>query len=188
MTLFLRIRKLMKQLKTRLSKLSNRTKVIIALVVIALAVVGAFFAPPEGDATNTTGDLATTPTLTITHLVDTLSVNRKTTFNGIELTVTKAMEATKFSDDRKRASNYTVRVLIEESNPQQAVVGVDYPSLIRLQLPDGSSIAPKYVALKPALLPKSTQSGFVDFPLNSQIPLSSLLLSLGNQTTLAFSG
>lgn len=178
----------MKQLKAKFSNLSKRTKVIIALVIIALGVVGAFFAPPEGDANNITGDQITTPTLTITHLVDTLAVNRKTTFNGIELTVTKAMEATKFSDDRKRASNYTVRVLLEEHNPQQTVIGVDYPSLIRLQLSDGSRVAPKYVALKPAVLPKSTQSGFIDFPLDSQVPLSSLTLVLGNETTLALNG
>lgn len=178
----------MKQLKTKFSHLSSRTKVIIALVIIAVAVVGAFFAPPEGDGTTTTGDQPTTPTLTITHLVETLSVNRKTTYNGIDLTVTKVMEATKFSDDRKRASNYTVRVLIEEHNPQQTPIGVDYPSLARLQLSDGSSIAPKYVALKPALLPKSTQSGFIDFPLTIQVPLSSLTLQFGDKATLALGG
>lgn len=178
----------MKQLKARFSRLSHRTKVIIALVIIALAVVGAFFAPPEGDANNITGDQASTPTLTITNLVQTLVVNRKTTYNGIDLTVTKVMEATKFSDDRKRASNYVVRVLIEEHNPQQTVIGVDYPSLARLQLPDGSSIAPKYVALKPALLPNSVDSGFIDFPLTTQIPLSSLTLHFGNEATLALGG
>ena len=66
----------MSELKVRRPLLSPKMRVAIAIGVIALLVVLAFFAPPEGESTNVTGDQAATPTLSITHLVDTVTVNR----------------------------------------------------------------------------------------------------------------
>jgi hypothetical protein len=54
-------------------------------------------------------------------------------------------------------------------------------------LPDGQSIPPKLVSLAPLVLPGGSQSGFFDFPVNTQIVLSSLVLKMGNETTVAFS-
>lgn len=177
----------MAELKKKRPFLSSKVKVAIAIGVIAIAVVLAFFAPPEGESSNTTGDPATTPTLTITNLISTVTINRKVMLQGVDLTVTQVMEASKFSDDRKRIGNYTVRVLVQARNHSTAVLDVDYVSLVRLQLPDGSTVTPKYSSVLPIALPKSAQSGFIDFPLTTQVPLSSLMLHLGNDTTMALS-
>jgi hypothetical protein len=53
-------------------------------------------------------------------------------------------------------------------------------------LPDGQSISPKLVSLAPLFLPGGSQSGFFDFPVNAQVVLSTLMLKMGNETTVAF--
>lgn len=168
--------------------LSNKAKTIIAIIVIAIAVALVPFAPPEGESNNTTGDLPGTPTVGITNLLETVTVNRVVTLDGVTLTVTKAMVATKFSDDRKRIGNYTVRVLVLAHNSSSNILGVDYVSLVHLQLPDGTIVPTKYISVKPVSLPKSTQSGFFDFPLTTPLSLSALTLHIGNDTMFALGG
>jgi hypothetical protein len=172
----------MSELKVKRPLLSPRMRVVLALGVIAILVVLAFFAPSEGESDNVTGDQAVTPTLTITHLVDTLTVNRSALLNGMHITVTKVMEAEKFSDDRKRAGTYTVRVLVQAANDGTAPIGVQYDQLVRLVLPDGTEIVPQLISVKPLALPHTSQDGFFDFPVSSQVPLSSLALRLAGES------
>ncbi len=167
-------------------RLSGRAKTIIAVVIIAIAVVLAFFAPPEGDSTNTTGDLPSTPTVVVTNQLSALPLNRQTVVGAIQLTLTQAVLATKFSDDRRPGGVYVVRVQALAHNPQNTVVGVNYVDLVRLQLPDGTLVAPKFLSVKPASLPKSTQSGFFDFPVSTPVNLAQLTLHVGN-TSIPFS-
>ena len=168
--------------RRRFPRLSGRTKTIIALVVIALAVVAAFFAPPEGDSNNITGDPPPgTPTVTITNPVGSMSVHHAFTVQGVHFAVTQVQEAQKFSDDRQRGGNYVVRVWLTAHNPQQQVAGVKYESLVRLQLADGMQVAPKYISLAPSFLPGSSQQGYFDFPVPTTEPLTSLSLHFGTQ-------
>src|SRR5258708_26931574 len=154
---------------------SHRAKIFLAIAIIAIVVVLAiFFAPPEGESNNVTGDPATTPTVSITNLVASVTVNRATTLQGVHLTVISVMEASKFSDDRKRSGAYTIRVSVQTHNDGALPVGVDYASLVRLSLPDGTMIAPKYISVKPVSLPKSIQLGYFDFPITTQLPLAHL--------------
>src|SRR5579884_601118 len=162
----------MSELKVKRPLLSPKMRVALGIGIIAVLVVLAFFAPPEGETNNVTGDQAVTPTLTITHLVD---------------SVTKVMEAEKFSDDRKRAGTYTVRVLVRATNAGAEPVGVQYDQLVRLVLPDGTAIAPKLIGVTPLALPHTSQNGFFDFPISSQVPLSALTLRLTDQS-ISFSG
>ncbi len=166
-------------------RLSGRAKTIIAIVIIALAVVLAFFAPPEGDSTNTTGDLPNTPTVSVTNQLSVLPLNRQAMLGAVQLTLTQVTLATKFSDDRRPGGVYVVRVLALAHNTQSTVVGVNYANLVRLQLPDGTIVAPKLISVAPASLPKSTQSGFFDFPVSTVVNLSQLTLHLGN-TSISF--
>lgn len=169
------------QRRKRRPRMSGRTKTIIALVVIALAVVAAFFAPPEGDSDNITGDMPNTPTVTITNMLNSINVNHSFTMQGVQFNVTQIQEAQKFSDDRQRGGNYVVRVWMLVHNTQNQVTGINYSPLVRLQLFDGSLVAAKYISIHPSLLPKSTQKGFFDFPVTNVQPLSSLTLHFGNQ-------
>jgi hypothetical protein len=171
----------------RLPQLSGRAKTIIALAVIAVAVVLAFYAPPEGDSDNITGDEPSTPTVTITNVVSSIPLKQQAMLNGMQLTLTQAVEASKFSDDRRPGGNYVIRVQVVATNTLDSTLGVNYESLVRLQLPDGTMVAPKYISVHPSSLPKSTQNGYFDFPVSAPIPLSALILHLGNGETVAFS-
>lgn len=170
-------------------RLSHRAKVIIALVIIGIGVVVAlFFAPPEGDSNNITAD--TIPaTLTVTNLIGSIQVNRGADYNHASITVVGAQQASKFSDDRKRSGTYTIRVSlsVKTDKGQQSPVGIDYASIARLQLASGQLIAPKLVNMTPSILPGQTYTGFIDFPTNTPVNLSSLALQLGNSASVSFS-
>ncbi|GAC1393780.1 MAG: hypothetical protein NVSMB38_23370 [Ktedonobacteraceae bacterium] len=169
------------------SRLSPRTRTLLAIAVIAIAVVLAFHGPSEGESDNVSGDPAVIPTVGITNMVDSLIVNKSVEVHGLHLVVAQVMEATKFSDDRKRSGTYTVRVMMHTRNNGSSPVGIQFDSYIRLVLADGQVITPKYISLLPVTLPNSLRAGFVDFPLVSQVPLSSLALRFGNDATMTLS-
>ncbi len=169
--------------------LSPRVRVILALAAIALLVliVISFF-PRERDSTIVIGDTVG-PTVTATNFVGTLVVNRSFDYNNVRYTVARVTQASAFSDDHKPAGVYTVRVdmLAHSDSSLQNPIGINYASLVRLVLPGGQSISPKLVSLAPLFLPGGSQSGFFDFPVNTQVVLSTLALKMGNETTIAFS-
>lgn len=168
--------------------LSRRARIILALAIIAIAVVVSFFLPPERDAANVTGD-ALPITVTITNPVGNINVNRGVDFNQVHFTVTNVIQAKAFSDDRRSVGVYTIRVeLVAQSKQElQGPVGIDFPSLARLQLADGQLISPKLVNMSPVFLPKQSVHGYIDFPVASPVNLASLTLRLGSVTTLSFS-
>lgn len=170
-------------------RLSHRTKVIIALVIIGMAVVFALlFAPPEGDSNNITAD--TIPaTLTVTNLVGSITVNRGADYKHVYITIASVLQASKFSDDRKRTGAYTIRVHLtaQTDKGQQSPVGIDYAAITRLQLADGQLIEPKLVSMSPNVLPNQTFTGFIDFPVDAPVTLSSLTLHLGGNSSVLFS-
>jgi hypothetical protein len=169
--------------------LSPRARVIVALAAIALLVlIVVFLFPRERDSTIVIGDTVG-PTVTATNFVGTLVVNRSFDYNNVHYTVARVSQASAFSDDHKPAGVYTIRVDVQASsdNSLNNPVGINYPSLVRLVVPDGQSISPKLVSLAPLFLPGGSQSGFFDFPVNTQVVLSTLVLKMGNETTVAFS-
>ena len=168
---------------------SPRARVILALAAIALLVlIVVVFFPRERDSTIVIGDTVG-PTVTATNFVDTLAVKRSFDYNNVQYTVARVSQASAFSDDHKTAGAYTVRIDVQASSDSslQSPIGINYPSLVRLVLPDGQSISPKLVSLAPLFLPGGSQSGFFDFPVNTQVVLSTLALKMGNETTIAFS-
>ena len=169
------------------SRISPRMRTVIAIAVIAVAVVLAFHGPSEGESDNATGDPAFVPTVGITNMVDSLAVNKSVDVKGLHLTVSQATEAKNFSDDRKRAGTYTVRVMMHTKNNGSQPVGVQFDGYLRLVMANGQVIVPKYISLVPVTLPNSTREGYADFPLVSQIPLSSLTLHFGNDATMTLS-
>ncbi len=168
------------------ARLSPRARTIIAIAVIAIAVVLAFHGPSEGESDNATGDPAFVPTVGITNQVDTVMLNKSVVVQGLNLRVSQVTEASKFSDDRKRAGTYTVRVMMHAKNTSSQPIGIQYDSYLKLVLPNGQLIAPKYTSLLPLTLPNGTRDGYSDFPLDSQVPLSSLSLRFGGDTTMTF--
>jgi len=169
-------------------RLSPTARVVIALAIIGLAVVLSFFLPGgHEDASNVTGDTVPS-TAVVTNFVSTLTVNHSVDFNHVHFTVTRVTQAAAFSDDLKRGGKYTVRVELQARtvNGNQAPVGIDYPALVRLLTPDNQAIAPKLVSIAPLVLPNQSQNGYIDFPVNTQVDLSSLMLRLGSGAMVAF--
>ncbi|HLI09128.1 MAG TPA: hypothetical protein VKV40_21370 [Ktedonobacteraceae bacterium] len=162
---------------------SPRVRTMIGIVIIAILVVFTFlFAPKEQDPNVGLASDPSTPTVGITHLVGTLTVNRGVEVQGVRMTVTQVQEATAFSDDTKPGGTYIVRVSLQTVNNGQQTIGIRYDQLARLVLPDGEVLAPKLVNLSPAELPQSQQDGYIDFALTGQVNLSSLTLRLGSAT------
>ena len=169
-------------------RLSPRARVVIALAIIGLSVVLSFILPGgHEDASNVTGDTGPS-NAAVTNFVSTLTVNRSVDFNHVHFTVTSVTQAAAFSDDLRRGGKYTVRVELQARsvNGNQAPVGIDYPALARLLTPDGQVIAPKLVEIAPLVLPNQSQSGYIDFPVNTQVDLSLLMLRLGSGAMVAF--
>ena len=168
----------------------SRVRVTLALVVIGLGVVFTLlYAPKEQDPNiGLTADPAP-PTVGITNLVGSLKVNRSTTYRNVTFTVTQVQEATAFSDDRKRNGTYTVRVEVhaQPGTALQSPTGMDYASLVRLQLTNGETIAPKLISLLPLVMPQQAKDGYFDFPVSTNIPLPSLTLRIGDTNTIGFS-
>jgi hypothetical protein len=166
------------------SRMSPRMRATIGVIVIALAVVGAFLGPKDSgsDSENVLGDPATTPTVVVSNVVGNVTFKHSVTVQDVHFTFTRATEASNFSDDLQRGGNYTVRVYVSATNTSSAPAGVLYNQIVRLTLPDGQSVAPKYISVAPNMLPKQTQVGFLDFPLSSQMPLNPMMLHIGNET------
>ena len=180
---------IMPQMQTKPPLLSSRARTSIGVAIIALVIFLALrYAPPEGEANNVSGDLPATPTVSVTNLQQTIVVKRDIFYKGVQLHITDVMLASKFSDDRKRSGIYTIRVLVQTRNSTQVPVGIDYASIVRLVLPGGETIEPKYVSIKPVELPNRPQSGFIDFPAAQQIDLSALTLRFDSTTEVPFSG
>lgn len=179
----------MPQTQIRPPVLSSRTRASIGVAVIALVLFLALrYAPPEGEVNNVTGDLPATPTVSITSLQQTVVVKRTIFYKNVQIRVTDVMLASKFSDDRKRLGNYTVRVLVQTQNSTQVPIGIDYASIVQLMLPGGEMIHPKYLTVKPVELPTRPQSGFIDFPVSQPINLSMLTLRFDSTTEIPFNG
>jgi hypothetical protein len=164
-------------------------RVVLVVVGISFAVVVSFFLPKEQDPNIGLTSDPVTPTVGVTNPVGMLTVNRSVIYRDVTMTVTKVEEAGAFSDDRKRAGTYTVRVLvhIQPGAGVQSPIGIEYTSLVRLALANGQVISPKLVSLLPVVLPHQSKDGFFDFPVGTQVALSSLTLLIGSGTSVAFS-
>lgn len=175
----------MSEIRKKRRPISSRIGVLIAIATIMIVVILVlFYAPPESDSNNVTGDLPATPTLGITNLVETVDMNYVFQYKGVDITITKAMIATNFSDDRKRGGTYTVRVMAKTENKGQNPTGIQYADIVHLALPDGTVIAPKRVSVKPLDMPGRPQTGYFDFPISTKIPLSSLTLRFDRETAI----
>lgn len=167
---------------------SHRGRVTIALIVIGIAVVLAFLSPDKEQDPNIFGTEPTTPTVSVTHVVGSLTVNKSITYSNVQMTVTQVQEASAFSDDQKQTGTYTVRVNVhfEPGQKLQSPVGIAYASVVRLMLSNGQDIAPKLVNASTVIFPQQPTDGYFDFPVNNQVPLTSLMLKVGSNTSVAF--
>jgi hypothetical protein len=160
----------------------------IVVLVMLVVLVGFMAYSHLPSAAGNGGTLTSlTPTPAQTNPVDSVEVNHSVDFSGVTMTVTRAGEAEGYSDDQKHQSKYIVRVYIQAQSKSESPVGIDYQALARLVLSDGTEIAPQLITLSPVVLPGQQQTGYLDFPVNQQVDLSTLSLRLGKKAQVLFS-
>lgn len=126
--------------------------------------------------------------------ITTFNVHRTATYAGLNFTVTSVQYADNFADDNIHASQGIVRLNMIAANKSPDHINVIYYDIARLLPPKGSPIAPTNVNLSVDPASNTSASGWIDFPISSAIPLSSLKLQLGSASlgetlvTIPFSG
>src|SRR5690242_3345343 len=84
---------------------------LVAAIVLLITILALLYAPPEGVSTNVSGDLPSgPPTIVVTNQLDSVTINRDIDFRGVHISLKNATLEKKFSDDRKRNGNYTLRI------------------------------------------------------------------------------
>ena len=136
-------------------------RVVLAIVGIGIAVILSFFLPKEQDPNIGLTTDSVKPTVGISRPVGSIMVNRSVVYRDVTIMVTKVEEAGAFSDDRKRAGIYTVRVSVhvQPGDTIQSPIGIEYATLVRLVLPDGEVISPKLITILPIVIPNQAKIG-----------------------------
>ncbi|EFH89592.1 hypothetical protein [Ktedonobacter racemifer] len=171
---------------------NERGKWVTLIWVSALMVVGIFgcmsysHLPRANDAQSNAIDTQLTPTPTATGLVDSIQLNKSVTVNDTQVTVNQVQQATGFSDVKKKAGNYTVRVYVTIKNVGKQVSGPQYDKVLHLKLADGTTVAPSFISASPTLVPGTYQNGSFDFGVSSPVTLSDLTLLIEDKS-LSFS-
>src|SRR6185437_11988246 len=96
-------------------------RTILGILIIALAVAFGVIYGPHYDTDNTTTGDSPVPTVTVTGLTGALNVNRSVVYQGVTITVTRAVQAQSFSDDGKSQyahTKYVLRVYLHVQAPQ----------------------------------------------------------------------
>lgn len=130
---------------------------------------------PSGSGTTQSGN-GGTPT---TSGPATEQLNLKFTYSSIDITVTSVQEASSFPDDSS-ASSGGIRVSIKDSNPTTKNANYLYGDVVRLVLPDGSTVAPVNEQNFEGPAPGISRDNWIDFAVTNQnIDLSKLVLLVG---------
>ncbi len=166
---------------------SNGTRTTLVMLVIAIVAVVILFMlyshlPRANSAAGTSSDLVT-PTPQMTGPVGSITLNRVVNVEGVNITINQVQQASNFSDLQGQASPYTLRVYIQTYNAGQEPISVNFKPNTRLLLPDGKAIAPTLITVSPLSLPKATQVGYLDFPLQQSARLSGMVLRFDSKTS-----
>lgn len=112
--------------------------------------------------------------------ITTFTVHRSATYAGLNFTVTSVQYASTFADDDIHSSQGLVRLNMTAANKSPDQINVIYYDIARLLVPHGNPIAPTNVNLSVDPASNTSASGWIDFPVSSALPLSSLKLQLGS--------
>ncbi len=180
----------MSQMNGEHSSATNGTRMLLIVFVVAIVSVVALFMvyshfPSANPAKGTFSDF-TTPIATPNNPISSLTVNRSVTVSGLQVTITKVQQAGSFSDAAKHSGRYTVRVYLVTHDAGQEPAEVDFVNRMRLLLPDGQAVAPQVLSIYPLTMPKASQVGFIDFPLQNTVPLSGVMVRFDTHTTVPF--
>jgi hypothetical protein len=126
--------------------------------------------------------------------ITTYTVQRTAHYADLTFTILNAQYTTYFTNDNIHAGPATARINLQVANKTRIPISVIYYDSVRLLLPNGNAIAPTNLQLSPDVQAGATIQGWMDFPVDKGIKLSSLEMQFGvaslNETlvTLPFSG
>jgi hypothetical protein len=120
-----------------------------------------------------------TPTAVVT---TTAQINQSITYTSDDITIVSVQEASSYSDDANPNSPVTLRLNIKEHNGTPNTIFLSYNNSFRLILPDKSSVPAGNSQHSGIIAQAVTQPNWIDFPLNSRVPISQLTLQLGGQS------
>jgi zinc ribbon protein len=123
---------------------------------------------------NTSGILATPPLASPT----TTQLNETVNYAGVDITILNAQQASSFSDDNNSSTNELVRLnLNEKAGP--AVGSFLYGDVMRLVLPDKTTIVPSRAQNDIGPEQGTTRTNWIDFTVPTNTKIDQLTLLLG---------
>jgi hypothetical protein len=164
------------------TRISPRTWTIIAIIVIIIATIVVIISGPDEEEHDSLFGNDSQPTVVVKNLVNSQNIDQRITYNGMQLVFTNVSQASSFSDDRHSdyVKGYTVRVLVQATNPSTQIIGTDYSSLVSLRLPSGASVKPELISINAESMPGKTQDGYFDFAVTEKVDLSTLIVTIGD--------
>lgn len=115
--------------------------------------------------------------------ISTVNVGRSAIYADLNVTLVNVQDAAFFSDDPIHAGQATVRATVRVNNSTANTVVITYYDVARLLVPGHQPVAPTNLNLSAAPQAKTTQTGWIDFPVAKNIDLNSLQLLFGNAAT-----
>ncbi len=123
---------------------------------------------------NTSGILATPPLASPT----TTQLNETVNYAGIDITIVNAQQASSFSDDNNSSTNELVRLNLNEK-AGSAVGSFLYGDVMRLVLPDKTTIVPSRAQSDIGPDQGTTRKNWIDFTVPTNTKIDQLTLLLG---------
>ena len=112
--------------------------------------------------------------------ISTMNVQRSAMYADLNVTMVNVQYATSFSDDLIHTGPATVRVTLRVNNPTTNAIDIAYYDVARLLVPKQQPIAPTNLTLSAVPAARTTQTGWIDFPVAQNTALNTLKFQLGN--------
>ena len=166
---------------------------MLAIIVLAVALCGGvgFFvyhaissnvskvSQTTYTTSNTTGNSTSNATPTLVPLT-TSPVNASIKYADVDMTIVDVKQAGGFPDETSSSSSSViVRIDLKESNKTAHSSSYYYGDVVRLIMPDGTSVIPFNAQYSSGPDAAVTRTDWIDFPASSTVDVSKLTLQLG---------
>src|SRR5690349_10705373 len=155
---------------------------LLCFAFIASACSSGGVTPPTGNDDTTTVAPAATPTQATSQQPTSNNGQTKFVYSGVEITLLSVDQRNKFDNDDSSDKPWTLRVSVKEHNLTNDSVYLFYNDMLRLSLPDGTSIAPQKEGAYEGIDQQVLRDNWYDFPLQQKQDVNKLALHFGQTT------
>ena len=165
---------------------------VLAIILVVLALCGGlgFFAYHA--LTSSVGNVSSTVTSASTAVANssndvtptiapptTSPVNASVVYADVNVTIVDVKQAAAFTDDSNPSKPSIVRISLKEENKTTRSSSYYYGDMMRLQLPDGTSVQPGESQSISGPAATVSRTNWIDFPVSSRIDVTKATLVLG---------